>query len=195
MIFNETKLAGAFVIEQELFEDARGFFARSWSEREFAAAGLDARLAECNISFNRRRGTLRGMHFQSAPRAQAKLVRCTSGAIYDVIIDLRPASATFKQWVAVELTAENRRMLFVPEGFAHGFQTLLDATEVFYQMSTAFAPEHAGGVRWDDPAFGIEWPDAGGVGDVSDGGGSSSNGGARERIIIARDREYPDFTL
>ncbi|MDX6271365.1 MAG: dTDP-4-dehydrorhamnose 3,5-epimerase [Acidobacteriota bacterium] len=180
MIFNETKLAGAFRIEQELFEDTRGFFARSWSEREFAAAGLDARLAECNISFNHRRGTLRGMHFQHAPRAQAKLVRCTMGAIYDVIIDLRPASETFKQWVGVELTAENRRMLFVPEGFAHGFQTLEDRTEVFYQMSTAFAPEHASGVRWDDPAFGIEWPEVSGDG---------------ERIIIARDREYADFTL
>jgi dTDP-4-dehydrorhamnose 3,5-epimerase len=180
MIFNETKLAGAFIIEQELFEDERGFFARSWSQREFAAEGLDARLAECNISYNHRRGTLRGMHFQSAPRAQAKLVRCTMGAIYDAIIDLRPASATFRQWIGVELTATNRRMLFVPEGFAHGFQTLRDETEVFYQMSSAFAPEHAGGVRWNDPAFGIEWPDTG------DGA---------ERIIIARDREYPDFTL
>lgn len=179
MIFNETKLAGAFVIEQELFEDVRGFFARSWSEREFAAAGLDARLAECNISFNYRRGTLRGMHFQREPRAQAKLVRCTMGAIYDVIIDLRPESPTFRQWTGAELTAENRRMLFAPEGFAHGFQTLADRTEVFYQMSTPFAPEYAGGVRWDDPAFGIEWPE-------TDGG---------ERIIIARDREYPDFTL
>ncbi len=179
MIFVETKLKGAFVIEPELFEDERGFFARSWSEREFAAAGLDARLAECNISFNHRSGTLRGMHFQRAPRAQAKLVRCTMGAIYDVIIDLRPESDTFKQWTGAELTAENRRMLFVPEGFAHGFQTLRDDTEVFYQMSTPFAPEHAGGVRWDDPAFGIEWPET----------------GVGERIIIARDREYPDFTL
>jgi len=180
MIFHETKLAGAFLIEQELFADERGFFARSWSEREFAAQGLDARLSECNISFNHRRGTLRGMHFQRAPRAQAKLVRCTMGAIYDVIIDLRPASMTFKEWIGIELTAENRRMLFVPEGFAHGFQTLVDQTEVFYQMTSAFAPEHAGGVRWDDPAFRIEWPDT---------------VGGEERIIIARDREYPDFTL
>jgi dTDP-4-dehydrorhamnose 3,5-epimerase len=180
MIFNETKLAGAYLIEQELFEDHRGFFARSWSEREFAAAGLDARLVECNISFNYREGTLRGMHFQRAPHAQAKLVRCTQGAIYDVIIDLRPASETFKQWVGFELTAENRRMLFVPEGFAHGFQTLAHHTEVFYQMSEVFAPECAGGVRWNDPAFRVEWPETGdGV----------------ERIIIARDREYPDFTL
>lgn len=181
MIFKETKLAGAFVVEQELFADERGFFARSWSEREFAAAGLDARLSECNISFNHRRGTLRGMHFQRAPHAQAKLVRCTMGAIYDVIIDLRPASPTFKEWVGVELTAENRRMLYVPETFAHGFQTLVDNTEVFYQMSEVFAPDCAGGVRWNDPAFGIEWPEAGGP--------------RQERIIIARDRDYPDFTL
>lgn len=180
MIFNETKLAGAFIIEQELFEDHRGFFARSWSEREFAAQGLDARLAECNISFNHRKATLRGMHFQRAPHAQAKLVRCTQGAIYDVIIDLRPDSQTFKEWVGVELTAENRRMLFVPEGFAHGFQTLADNTEVFYQMSEVFAPECAFGVRWNDPAFRVEWPET---------------GEGLERIIIARDREYPDFTL
>jgi dTDP-4-dehydrorhamnose 3,5-epimerase len=177
MIFNETKLKGAFVIEQELFTDERGFFARSWSEREFAAQNLDARLAECNISYNLRKGTLRGMHFQNAPHAQVKLVRCTSGAIYDVIIDLRPDSETFREWIGVELTAENRRMLYVPAGFAHGFQTLADDTEVFYQMSDVFAPECAGGVRWDDPAFRIEWPD---------------NDGA-QRIIIGRDREYPDF--
>jgi dTDP-4-dehydrorhamnose 3,5-epimerase len=177
MIFVETKLAGAFVIEQELFEDVRGFFARSWSEQEFAARGLESRMPECNISFNRRRGTLRGMHFQNAPHAQAKLLRATAGAIYDVIIDLRPDSRTFREWIGVELTAENRRMLYVPTGFAHGFQTLVDDTEVFYHVSDVFAPECAGGVRWDDPAFSIEWPD---------------NDGA-ERIIIARDREYPDF--
>ncbi|MCA1627005.1 MAG: dTDP-4-dehydrorhamnose 3,5-epimerase [Acidobacteria bacterium] len=178
MVFRETKLAGAFVIEQELFEDERGFFARSWSEREFAAQGLATRLAECNISFNKQRGTLRGMHFQREPHAQAKLVRCTAGAIYDVIIDLRPESPTCKQWIGVELTARNRRMLYVPEGFAHGFQTLEDETEIFYQMSDVYAPEAGGGVRWDDPAFGIVWlpPDEDG------------------RIINARDREYPDFT-
>ena len=136
MIFTETKLKGAFVVEQNLFEDERGFFARSWSEREFAAAGLDARLVECNISFNHRRGTLRGMHFQRAPHAQAKLVRCTMGAIYDVIVDLRPDSETFKQWFGVELTAQNRRMLYVPaEGFAHGFQTLADDTQVSYHVT------------------------------------------------------------
>ncbi|MDQ3623809.1 MAG: dTDP-4-dehydrorhamnose 3,5-epimerase [Verrucomicrobiota bacterium] len=179
MIFSEKKLKGAFVIDPERFEDQRGFFARSWSEREFAAHGLNPRLVECSISFNRRRGTLRGMHFQRAPREQGKLVRCTMGGIYDVIIDLRPQSPTFKQWLGVELTAENRRMLYVPETFAHGFQTLLDATEVSYQMTDVFAPECADGVRWDDPAFGIEWPDTGG----------------EERIINARDRHYPDSRL
>jgi len=175
MIFRETELGGAFVVEPERFEDERGFFARGWSRREFEERGLDARLVETNISFNRRRGTLRGMHFQSAPRAQAKLVRCTMGAIYDVVVDLRPESPTFKRWVGVELSADNRLMLFVPEGFAHGFQTLADETEVFYQMSEYYAPETAGGVRWDDPAFGIEWPDA------------------PARIINERDANYPDF--
>ena len=175
MIFKETELGGAFVVEPEMFEDERGFFARGWSRREFEERGLDARLVETNISFNRRRGTLRGMHFQSAPRAQAKLVRCTMGAIYDVVVDLRPESPTFKRWVGVELSADNRLMLFVPEGFAHGFQTLADETEVFYQMSEYYAPETAGGVRWDDPAFGIEWPDA------------------PARIINERDANYPDF--
>lgn len=176
MIFKETKLKRAYLVEPERFEDERGFFARSWSPREFEAHGLDARLAECNISFNKKRGILRGMHFQTAPRAQAKLVRCTAGAIYDVAIDLRPASPTFKQWVGAELSASNRLMFFIPEGFAHGFQTLEDNTEVFYQMSEFYAPECAAGVRWNDPAFGIVWPDA------------------DARMIIARDAEYPDFT-
>lgn len=174
MIFTETKLKGAFIVEPERFTDDRGFFARSWSEREFAAHGINAPVVECNISFNRRKGTLRGMHFQRAPHQQPKLVRCTMGAIYDVIIDLRRASPTFKQWTHIELTDENRRMLFVPAGFAHGFQTLVDSTEVCYQMAEYYAPYCNDGVRWDDPAFGIEWP-------------------PDERIIIARDCEYPDF--
>src|SRR5438128_11338283 len=135
VIFIEIQLQGAYIIEPEKLEDERGFFARSWCEREFAAHNLNPRTAQCNISFNRKTGTLRGMHYQTAPHAEAKLVRCTRGAIYDVIIDLRPNSPTFKQWVAVELTAKNRRMLSIPEGFAHGFQTLMDNTEVFYQMS------------------------------------------------------------
>jgi len=175
MIFRETKLPGAFVVDLERREDERGFFVLSWSQGAFADRGLDPRLLETNISFNRRQGTLRGMHFQIAPHAQAKLVRCTAGAIYDVIIDLRPESVTFKQWVAIELTAANYLQLYIPEGFAHGFQTLVDNTEVFYQMSTPYVPESARGVRWNDHAFAIDWP-------------------PDERIINARDRAYPDFT-
>ena len=158
MIFTPTALAGAYLIQPEPIADERGFFARSWCRREFAERGLESRLEQCNISFNRLRGTLRGMHFQAAPFAEAKLVRCTAGAIYDVIVDMRPGSATYLQHVGAELTAENRAMLFIPAGFAHGFQTLADNTEVFYQMSEVYAPAHAGGVRWDDPAFGIGWP-------------------------------------
>jgi dTDP-4-dehydrorhamnose 3,5-epimerase len=174
--FRETKLKGLFLIEPERFEDERGFFALTWSEKSFKEHGLNPRLVECNISFNKKKGTLRGMHYQAEPHAQAKLVRATRGGIYDVAIDLRPDSPTFKEWVGVELTASNHLALFIPEGFAHGFQTLEDNTEVLYQMSDVFAPEAARGVRWDDPAFGIEWPpDA--------------------RTIIRRDREYPDFTL
>ena len=158
MIFIETELKGAFIIEPEQLEDERGFFARTFDQKEFEAHGLNPRVAQCNISFNRKKGTLRGMHYQIAPYEEAKLVSCSRGAIHDVIIDLRPNSPTLKQWIAVELTAENRRMLYVPEGFAHGFQTLEDNTEVFYQMSEFYHPECAKGVRWDDPAFGIEWP-------------------------------------
>ena len=158
MIFTETKLTGAFIIDVDPHEDERGFFARSWCEDEFKQHGLNPRLVQCNISFNKKRGTLRGMHYQAAPFAEAKVVRCTMGAIYDVIIDLRPDSSTFKQWFAVELTAENRRALYVPEDFAHGFQTLTDNAEVFYQMAEFFHPECARGVKWNDPAFGILWP-------------------------------------
>lgn len=157
MIFAETKLSGAFVIEPERLEDERGFFARSFDEQKFAARGLVARWVQCNISFNKKKGTLRGMHYQVAPYEETKLVRCTMGAIDDVIIDLRPNSPTFKQWIAVELTSENRRMLYIPEGLAHGFQTLVDNTEVFYQMSEFYQPECARGVRWNDPAFGVSW--------------------------------------
>lgn len=169
-------MGGAFVVEPERFEDERGFFARNWSAREFAERGLDPALVECNISFNRRAGTLRGMHYQAAPHGQVKLVRCPRGAVYDAVIDLRPGSPTFRQWVGVELSEENGRMLYVPAEFAHGFQTLADDTEVFYQMSAYYAPESGRGVRWDDPAFGIEWPEA------------------AARLMNARDRNYPDFT-
>src|SRR5436853_2461736 len=145
MIFSETKLQGAFIIEMERLEDSRGFFSLCWSEREFAAHGLNSKLVECNLAFNHRKGTLRGMHFQAAPHAQAKLVRCTMGAIYDVVLDLRTKSQTFKQWVAVELSADNHRMIYIPEGFAHGYQTLTDNAEIFYQMSATYAPAAAGG--------------------------------------------------
>ena len=158
MIFTETKLKGAFIVELEPREDERGFFARSWCEQEFRVHGLNSRLVQCNISSNRHRGTLRGMHFQAEPFAEAKLVRCTAGSLYDVVIDLRPHSPTFKEWVGEMLSSENRKMFYVPEGFAHGFLTLADNTEVFYQMSEFYSPEHAVGVRWDDPAFCIAWP-------------------------------------
>ncbi len=174
MIFTETPLRGAFVIEPDPQEDARGLFARTWCRREFEARGLGTRVAQCSISFNTRRGTLRGMHYQAPPAEETKLVRCTRGAIYDVIIDLRPHSPTFTEHFAVVLTVDNRKMLHIPAGFAHGFQTLEAATEVLYQMSEFYSPEYARGVRWDDPIFGISWPDD-------------------ERIILERDRTYPDF--
>ena len=158
MIFKETKLKGAYVIEINPIEDERGFFARSFCAKEFKEHGLNQNIAQCNISYNEKKGTLRGVHYQAAPHEEAKLVRCTMGAIYDVIIDLRPDSSTFKKWIGVELTKENRRMLYVPEGFAHGFQTLEDHTEVLYQMSEFHHPEWARGVRWNDPTFGIFWP-------------------------------------
>ncbi len=172
MIFRATKLEGVFIIELERLTDERGFFARTWCAEEFEAHGLNSRLVQCNISYNKKAGTLRGMHYQVAPFAEAKLVRCTMGAIFDVALDLRPDSPTFKQWVGVELTADNRRALYIPEGLAHGFQTLADHSEVFYQMSEFYHPEWARGVRWDDPACGIEWP-------------------LPAQIISERDRSYP----
>jgi dTDP-4-dehydrorhamnose 3,5-epimerase len=175
MIFDETKLAGVFEIHPERRSDDRGFFARTWCQKEFADHGLDARLVQCSTSYNVRKGTLRGMHYQQAPFAETKVVRCTQGAIYDVVLDLRPQSATFREWIAAVLTAENRDMIYIPRGCAHGFLTLAEATEVFYQMSEFYNAESARGVRWDDPAFQIEWPPA-------------------ERIIIPRDREYPLVT-
>ena len=159
MIFTETKLKGAYIIDIEPIEDKRGFFARSWCRKEFTERGLNPNLVQCNISYNKRKGTLRGMHYQAAPHQEVKVVRCTKGSIYDVIVDLRQDSSTCRQWVGVELSAENRRMLYVPEGFAHGFLTLEDKTEVFYQMSEFYFPECAGGIPWDDPAIGIVWPE------------------------------------
>ena len=175
MKFIETELKGAFIVEPERLTDERGFFARSWCKKEFEQHELLADLVQCNISFNRREGTLRGMHFQVAPHAESRLVRCTMGAIYDVIIDLRPNCPTFKRWISVELTAENRKMLFIPEGFGHGFITLTDNTEVFYQMSAFYAPECVSGVRWNDPTFDIDWP-------------------AEVKVISEKDMQYPDYS-
>jgi dTDP-4-dehydrorhamnose 3,5-epimerase len=175
--FIETPVTGVLVVEADPLEDERGFFARTFSTEEFAARGLDSRVDQCSISYNARAGTLRGMHYQAAPHGEAKLVRCTRGTIYDVAVDLRPESPTYLHWAGAELSAGNRRALFVPEGCAHGFQTLLDGAEVLYQISTPYVPDAARGVRWDDPAFGIEWPDA-------------PPGG---RKMSARDADYPDF--
>jgi dTDP-4-dehydrorhamnose 3,5-epimerase len=157
--FEETTLSGAFVIDLERREDERGFFARTWCANELREHGLNTRLVQANMSWNPRQGTLRGMHFQHPPHAEAKVVRATRGAIYDVIIDLREGSETYKQWIGVELSADNGRALYVPEGFAHGFQTLAPDVEVHYLVTEFYTPEAEGGVRWDDPAFGIDWPD------------------------------------
>lgn len=159
MIFTETILKGAFVIDPEPVRDERGMFARTWCQKEFEMRGLKATWVQENISVNTRKGTLRGMHYQIAPHKEAKLVQCMKGTIYDVIVDLRPASNTYCGYFSVVLSAENRRMLFIPETFAHGFLTLQDNSEVYYHMSEFYAPGSARGFRWNDPAFGIEWPE------------------------------------
>ena len=174
MRFIETGLAGAKIVELEKIEDERGFFARSYCHREFEQQGLVAQVVQTNVSFNRIAGTLRGMHLQRAPHAETKLVRCTAGAIHDVIVDLRVDSPTYKRWIGVGLTAANRRMLFVPRRFAHGFLTLEDGTEVTYQVSAYYQPEAESGLRWDDPSIGIEWP-------------------AEVHEISDKDRCWPDF--
>ena len=176
MIFTETKLKGAFVIEPERFEDERGFFARTWCQKELVAQGLDPRLVQMSIVFSKKKGTLRGMHYQVAPYEEVKIARCTRGAIYNVIIDLRLESPTFKEYLGIVLSAENRAMLYVPTRFAQGYQTLEDDTEVMYQMSEFYAPECARGVRWNDPAFGIVWPGA-------------------VHVISERDRNFADFSF
>lgn len=158
MIFIETKLKGAYVIELEKLEDQRGFFARTWDGKEFEQRGLVGKAAQQSISFNNSIGTIRGMHYQKAPYQETKLVRCTRGGKFDVIIDLRPKSPTFKRWFGIELTADNYRMLYVPYGFAHGFQTLREDTEVIYLMSEVYNPEAEVGLRYNDPTIGIEWP-------------------------------------
>lgn len=175
MIFTETNLKGAYIIEPEKLADDRGFFTRTWCQQEFSDQGLDSHLVQSSISFNHQQGTLRGMHLQLPPAAEVKLVRCTRGAIYDVIVDLRLDSATYLQWTGVKLTADNRNALYIPKGFAHGFQTLEDDTEVFYQISEFYNPDLARGFRWNDPTFKIDWLTA-----VS--------------IISERDRAYPDYT-
>jgi dTDP-4-dehydrorhamnose 3,5-epimerase len=158
VIFTPTSLQGAYVIEMERREDNRGFFARAWCSREFQAQGLNPTVVQVNVGFSLKRGTLRGLHYQIAPREEVKFVRCTRGAVFDVMVDLRPDSPTWKQWFGLELTAENGKMLYVPEGFAHGYQTLADNTEVSYQTTQFYAPESARGVQYNDPAFGIRWP-------------------------------------
>lgn len=175
MIFRDTKLPGTFLIELQHLEDDRGFFSRSFCRHAFEERGLTPPVAQCNISFNRNAGTLRGMHYQEAPHAEDKLVRCSRGSLYDVIVDLRRESPTFTQWIAHELTGDNGRMLYIPKGCAHGFQTLEDNTEVFYQMSESYHAESARGVRWNDPVFGIHWP-------------------AGIQVILSdRDRNWPDY--
>jgi dTDP-4-dehydrorhamnose 3,5-epimerase len=158
MTFTECRLPGAWIIDAKTIHDDRGCFAVVWVADEFERRGLDTSLAQCNLAWNRQRGTLRGLHFQVAPFEQVKVVRCTRGALLDVIVDLRPGSPTYCQSDSAELTADNHRMIYVPGGFAHGYLTLLDDTEAYYQASTPYAPGHESGVRWDDPAFGIEWP-------------------------------------
>ena len=174
MIFEKIPLNDAYLITPQPLEDERGFFARSWCQREFTEHGLNPSLAQCSISFNHVRGTLRGMHFQVEPYAEAKVVRCTMGAVYDVIVDLRPNSVSFRKSFGTELSAENRKMLYIPEGFAHGFITLSDNSEIFYQMSEFYHPDSARGYRWNDPVFAISWP-------------------IPVQVISDRDANYPDF--
>lgn len=176
MIFTATHIPGVSVIDPEKLKDERGFFARTFDAQEFARRGLCVRIAECSTSFNPKKGTLRGMHYQEAPHEEAKIVRCTRGAIYDVALDLRADSPAYKKWVAIELSADNSRMLYIPEGCAHGFQTLEDDAEVFYMMNAPYIPAAASGVRFDDPAFDIEWPRA-------------------MRTISDKDQSFPDCHL
>jgi len=176
MLFSEVPLADAWVIDIEPVGDQRGFFSRVWCKREFEKLGLKTDLAQANVAFNEKKGTLRGMHFQCAPYQEVKVVRCTRGAIYDVIVDIRKNSATYGKWYGVELTQENSRMLYVPEGFAHGYQTLVDKSEIFYMVSEYYTPGSEGGLRWDDPRFGIEWPEE------------------AHRLISDKDKNWLDFS-
>jgi dTDP-4-dehydrorhamnose 3,5-epimerase len=174
MNFLDTALPGIFEIQIEPHFDERGFFARTWCRNELEQRGLSAEIAQCSVSFNPKEGTLRGLHYQVSPHAETKLVRCTKGSIFDVVLDLRPSSPKFKQWIGVTLTAENRKMIYIPEGCAHGFLTLEDDTEVFYQISEFYDPKSSRGVRWNDAAFQINWP-------------------SHVHVISERDRSFPDF--
>lgn len=175
MIFKQTKLKGAFIIEMEPIGDIRGFFARAWCKKEFEKHGLRSDFVQANITFNKHKGTLRGMHYQVAPYQEAKVVRCIKGSLFDVIIDLCPDSPTYREWVGIELTEDNYRMLYLPEGFAHGYKTLEDNTEVSYQVSQFYCPESERGIRWNDPGFGIGWPET------------------SELVISDKDKNWPDF--
>jgi dTDP-4-dehydrorhamnose 3,5-epimerase len=174
MVFRETELEGAFIIELERHQDERGFFARAWCKNEFEAHGLSSHWVQTNISLSRKKGTLRGLHYQAVPYEEAKLMRCVRGALYDVIIDLRPGSSTYGQWLGVELTADNGKALYVPKGFAHGYQALADDTVALYSVSQFYTPGFERGVRWNDPAFAIEWPIA------------------EDVILSDKDRSWPD---
>jgi dTDP-4-dehydrorhamnose 3,5-epimerase len=175
MVFKETRLKGAFIIELEKIVDDRGFFSRAWCQKEFEAHGLNPNVVQCNLSFNTSKGTLRGMHYQIAPHEEAKIVRCIRGKVYDVIIDLRLKSPTYLQWIGVEISSENRKMLYVPENFAHGYLTLADNTELFYQVSHFYSPESESGIRWNDRTVNIKWPQTNGL------------------IITDKDKNWPDF--
>ncbi len=175
MIFQETRIKGAFIIKPDLLTDSRGFFARSFCKEELSMHGMDVSIVQCNISYNSKKGTLRGMHYQAEPYEEGKIVSCTKGSIYDVILDLRKDSATYRTWVAAELSETNYAMVYIPEGCAHGFQTLEDDSTVFYQMTEVYHPECSRGVRWDDPLFGIAWP-------------------LDKKIISERDQSFPDYS-
>jgi dTDP-4-dehydrorhamnose 3,5-epimerase len=174
MLFHETTLPGVFIIDLERREDERGFFARTWCRDELAERGLRAQLSQCSISYNEHRGTLRGMHYQAAPRAETKIVTCLRGAIYDVVLDLRVGSSTYGRWLSVDLNEHSMRMVYIPEGCAHGFQTITRAALVHYQIADVHSPEHSCGVRWNDPAFAIAWP-------------------LETTVISHRDATFPDF--
>jgi len=177
VVFKETLLKGAFIIELEKIDDIRGFFSRVWCQEEYKAYGLNPNIAQCNLTFSASKGTLRGLHYQIAPYQEAKSVRCIRGKIYDVIVDLRPKSPTYSQWMGIELSAENRKMLYIPENFANGYLTLADNTEVFYQVSQLYSPGSQGGIRWNDPSINIKWPNSANL------------------IITEKDKNWPDFKL